>query len=205
MRRTMITLFAIAAMPAATLAQDTTSRGGQDTTARGGQQQPQTSPRTPADTNRMMQAQTPGATSDVKPDRMPTNQARSSQGRRTSGARGMMLSRENIVQLQTALNEAGCDAGAADGIIGPRTRRAITCARQKNNVTSNEELYRSLNLDFGTSGTTGTPTTPSGGVSADSSRMQPPPTTGDSTAPRGNSPTSPADTTTRRDSTQRQQ
>ena len=60
----------------------------------------------------------------------------------------MGLTRDQVMQLQTALSGAGCDAGTADGIIGPKTRRAMACARQKNNVTTNAELYRSLNLDF---------------------------------------------------------
>ena len=194
----MIALFAIAAMPAAALAQDTTSQGGQ----------PRTAPRSAADTNRAMKGQTPGATSEAKPDRMGTsratgmggNQARTTQGRRSSGSLGMTLSRENVMQLQTALSGVGCDAGTADGIVGPRTRRAITCARQKNNVSTNDELYRSLNLDFGTGGTT----SPSGAMSSDSSRMQPPPTTGDSAQPRDSTPAAPTDSTSPRDSTQRQ-
>ena len=64
----------------------------------------------------------------------------------------LSLSKDQVMQLQTALSGAGCDAGNADGIVGPKTRRAMTCARQKNNVTTNAELYRALNLDFETSG-----------------------------------------------------
>ena len=64
----------------------------------------------------------------------------------------MALSKDQVMQLQTALSGAGCDAGNADGIVGPKTRRAMACARQKNNVTTNADLYRALNLDFETSG-----------------------------------------------------
>ena len=86
-----------------------------------------------------------------------TNMQRQAQGTaRASGRRGgrgnMGLSHDQVTQLQTALSGAGCDAGTADGILGPKTRRAMACARKKNNVTTNAELYRSLNLDFGTGG-----------------------------------------------------
>jgi len=82
-----------------------------------------------------------------------TNMQRQAQGTaRASGRRGgrgnMGLSHDQVTQLQTALSGAGCDAGTADGILGPKTRRAMACARQKNSVTTNAELYRSLNLDF---------------------------------------------------------
>jgi hypothetical protein len=140
MRYPTIAMLALAAMPAIALAQDSSNAGGQR----------QSAPRTPADTNRAMQAQTQGATSEAKPEVMGArrSQSASSQGRRASGSRGTTLSRENIAQLQTALSNAGCDAGTADGIMGPRTRRALACARQKNNVSSDQELYQSLNLDF---------------------------------------------------------
>ncbi|HET7458346.1 MAG TPA: peptidoglycan-binding domain-containing protein [Gemmatimonadaceae bacterium] len=72
-------------------------------------------------------------------------------GRRASRS-SMGLSSDQVMQLQTALTNAGCDAGTADGVLGPKTRRAMACARQKNSVTTNADLYRSLNLDFETSG-----------------------------------------------------
>jgi peptidoglycan hydrolase-like protein with peptidoglycan-binding domain len=135
-------MLALAAMPAIALAQDSSNAGGQR----------QSAPQTAADSNRAMQAQTQGATSEAKPAVMPARQqSASSQGRRSSSSRGAStgtLSRENIAQLQMALSENGCDAGTADGIMGPRTRRALACARQKNNVSSDAELYQSLNLGF---------------------------------------------------------
>lgn len=139
MRYPTIAMLALAAMPAVALAQDSSNAGGRR----------QSAPQTSADTNRAMQAQTPGATSEAKPEVMPARQqAASSPGRRASSGRRTTLSRENIAQLQTALTNAGCDAGTADGIMGPRTRRALACARQKNNVSTDAELYQSLNLDF---------------------------------------------------------
>jgi hypothetical protein len=66
------------------------------------------------------------------------------------------LSDEQVRQLQQALQTAGCDPGTIDGVMGPRTRRAMTCARQEKGLTGNDpnELFRSLDLDF-TTGTGG--------------------------------------------------
>ena len=77
-------------------------------------------------------------------------------GRRMS-RRSMGLSTDQIRQLQTALTSAGCDAGTVDGRMGPHTRQAMACARQKNNITGNNpnELFRALNLGFTTSDSTG--------------------------------------------------
>ena len=36
------------------------------------------------------------------------------------------LSREQVIQLQQALNELGFQAGGADGVLGPGTRAAIS-------------------------------------------------------------------------------
>ena len=71
---------------------------------------------------------------------------------------GHRLTRDQVAQLQTALQQANCDPGAIDSVMGAHTRRAMNCARQKNNVTGNNpnDLYRSLNLDFATSDTAGT-------------------------------------------------
>ena len=87
------------------------------------------------------------------------------QGERTSTAHGrrmgrrgsMGLSTDQVRQLQQALNDAGCEAGAVDGRLGPRTREAMACARQKNNLTGNNpnELFRALNLGFTTADSTG--------------------------------------------------
>jgi len=157
MKRSTIAMLALAAaLPAVARAQDTTQT--RDTTqAKDTTQQTQQAPRTPTDTNRAMQAQTQGATGELRPSTTGGQAARgragTTQGRRST--RAMNLTRDQVMQLQSALSGVGCDAGTADGVIGPRTRRAITCARQKNNVSSNEELYRSLNLDFSTPGAGG--------------------------------------------------
>jgi len=70
---------------------------------------------------------------------------------RASGNYG--LTHDQITQLQTALKQNDCNPGSIDGVMGPRTRRAMNCARQKNSVTGNNpnDLFRSLNLNFTTS------------------------------------------------------
>jgi hypothetical protein len=75
-------------------------------------------------------------------------------GRNRSGrSQGQRLTRDQIGQLQTALQQANCDPGTIDSVMGARTRQAMSCARQHNNITSNNpnELYRSLNLNFSNS------------------------------------------------------
>ena len=61
------------------------------------------------------------------------------------------LDREQITQLQQAINDrTDCDAGTPDGLVGPRTRRALSCARRELNVSANDmgALFAALNLDF---------------------------------------------------------
>jgi peptidoglycan hydrolase-like protein with peptidoglycan-binding domain len=59
------------------------------------------------------------------------------------------LRRAQVERLQQRLNEMGCDAGPVDGLIGPRTRQAIACARQRENIPGNDiqELIRELGVD----------------------------------------------------------
>jgi hypothetical protein len=60
------------------------------------------------------------------------------------------LSRDQVMQLQSALDSIGCNAGPKDGVAGQRTRQAVACGIQKNNIPSNDvdSLYRSLHLNF---------------------------------------------------------
>ena len=90
-------------------------------------------------------------------------QASAHSGRMARGNMG--LTRSQVRQLQEALNGTGCDAGKVDGIIGPRTRAAIDCARSQKGITGddNAELYRALNLNFeGSGAASGRNTSPSG-------------------------------------------
>lgn len=58
------------------------------------------------------------------------------------------LSRATVERLQTRLGERGCDPGPVDGLIGPRTRAAMECARQRENIPGNDvrELLRALDV-----------------------------------------------------------
>jgi hypothetical protein len=72
-----------------------------------------------------------------------------------SSNRGQRLSRAQVGQLQSALQQANCDPGTIDSVMGPHTRSAMSCARRQNNITGNNpnDLYRALNLNFANSDT----------------------------------------------------
>lgn len=58
------------------------------------------------------------------------------------------LGRALVERLQTRLRDMGCDPGPIDGLIGPRTRAGISCARQRENIPGDDiqELLRELNV-----------------------------------------------------------
>ncbi|HEU4566014.1 MAG TPA: peptidoglycan-binding domain-containing protein [Gemmatimonadaceae bacterium] len=60
------------------------------------------------------------------------------------------LTNDQVRELQTALKGAGCSPGAVDGVLGPHTSRAMSCAARQRNVEGGNvnELFRSLNLNF---------------------------------------------------------
>ncbi|MFL5614733.1 MAG: hypothetical protein ACJ796_13815 [Gemmatimonadaceae bacterium] len=74
----------------------------------------------------------------------------SSSGSIGRNANGQRLTRDQVGQLQTALQQANCDPGTIDSVMGARTRKAMNCARQNNHITGNNtsDLYRALNLNF---------------------------------------------------------
>ena len=76
---------------------------------------------------------------------------------RAGRARNLGLTTEQVQELQQALQSNGCDPGPVDGIVGPRTRQAMTCARRQLNVTGtgNRELFSALNLSFAAQGAAG--------------------------------------------------
>jgi hypothetical protein len=92
-----------------------------------------------------------------------TDTSRSRHQRVSSGAMGRSVGRnyglthDQVTQLQTALQQANCDPGPIDGVLGPRTQQAMNCARQKNNISGNNpnDLFRSLNLNFTTADSLG--------------------------------------------------
>jgi hypothetical protein len=92
-----------------------------------------------------------------------TTRGRDRRQQTSSGAigqssRGHRLTRDQVGQLQIALQQANCNPGAIDSVMGPRTRQAMSCARRQNNISSNNsnDLYRALNLNFANSDSAGT-------------------------------------------------
>jgi hypothetical protein len=67
------------------------------------------------------------------------------------------LTHDQIHSLQQALADDGCYSGRVDGVMGPKTRSAIACARRKHDLEGNNanELFRALNLDFTIEDSTG--------------------------------------------------
>lgn len=60
------------------------------------------------------------------------------------------LTTGQITQLQQSLQSIDCYDAEIDGLIGPRTRAGIACAKRHHNVTGEDpnELLRALGLDF---------------------------------------------------------
>jgi peptidoglycan hydrolase-like protein with peptidoglycan-binding domain len=60
------------------------------------------------------------------------------------------LSSDQVKQLQTALNNDGCNAGKADGIMGKQTRQGVQCDLKKHGISSTnvDSVYKVLNLSF---------------------------------------------------------
>ena len=61
------------------------------------------------------------------------------------------LNHDQVRQLQQAIDDrTQCDVGEADGVVGPKTRRALSCARKELGVQGNDmaELFNALGLDF---------------------------------------------------------
>jgi peptidoglycan hydrolase-like protein with peptidoglycan-binding domain len=60
------------------------------------------------------------------------------------------LSNDQVKQLQTALNNDGCDVGTPDGQVGEGTRKGVQCSLEKHGISSTniDSLYTVLNLNF---------------------------------------------------------
>lgn len=60
------------------------------------------------------------------------------------------LSRDQVRQLQTALNNDGCSVGTPDGNVGEQTRKGVQCSLEKHGIgsTNLDSLYTVLNLNF---------------------------------------------------------
>ncbi|HEX7940499.1 MAG TPA: hypothetical protein VF488_01770, partial [Gemmatimonadaceae bacterium] len=87
----------------------------------------------------------------------------SSEGRlahKRSRRHDMGLTPDQVKQLQTAINQAGCQAGQPDGVVGAQTRQGIACVKKQKGITGNniDDVLSALNLGF----TAGTSTSESG-------------------------------------------
>ena len=101
----------------------------------------------------MLVAQTDSSRMRGDSSRGRTARQQSSSGSIGRTAHGQRLTRDQVGQLQTALQQANCDPGTIDSVMGARTRKAMNCARQNNHITGNNtsDLYRALNLNFSNS------------------------------------------------------
>jgi hypothetical protein len=135
MRRTMALLAAAALLPALAAAQQTdTTRANRDRQQHG-------------DTTRNRMDEQ-GRRNTADEGRRVRGESRGSIAARGRGNLG--LTQTQVTMLQQALRDAGCDPGSADGIVGPRTRRAIACAYQQKDLDGRNlnELFRALDLSI---------------------------------------------------------
>jgi peptidoglycan hydrolase-like protein with peptidoglycan-binding domain len=65
------------------------------------------------------------------------------------GVAPSLATRENIRQVQQALNARGYSAGPADGVMGPSTRSAITSYRSRNNMSASADITAELLTSLG--------------------------------------------------------
>lgn len=123
MKRTIITLLATAAMAAPAFAANDTANQPQQPSVQQ-QQQPQTnqqqSQAQPQDTQQQPQQQQAQAQPQNGNQPIPPNS----------------LSRGEVRQMQSALDQQGFNAGKPDGKLGPRTKQALQKFDQKNGIQS---------------------------------------------------------------------
>jgi peptidoglycan hydrolase-like protein with peptidoglycan-binding domain len=127
MVRTTLALLALTVLPAIASAQSDTTRRRDTTRA------PQ-----PQDTTRRVRE----ARGETELTRLAS--------RFTADLPNYGLSTDQAIELQQALNRVGCDVGAADGAIGPRTLRGFECFGRQQNLSANdlESLLTALNVSF---------------------------------------------------------
>ena len=94
-----------------------------------------------------------------------------SRGAVATGARArrnLGLTSAQVTMLQQALLDEGCDPGPVDGIVGPRTRRAIACGFRSNDLDGRNlnELFRSLDLRLTVEDSLGVDAVMQGGANA---------------------------------------
>jgi hypothetical protein len=124
-------------------------------------------------------------------------------------ARNMGLSTDQVKELQQAINDAGCHAGAVDGVVGPETREGISCIREQKGIQGDDvnDVISALGLSFTASpnatepsSRTGTQLNPDSGVNAESSMSRPDTSTAPSSYQSDTTTTPTMDTTRSMDS-----
>jgi len=158
-----VTFAAVAAMmviPGIAMAQQDTSRTQQDTSKQS----------VTTDTSRGAIADT-GMRSDTGQQGVTMDTSR---GAVAGGAeRNMGLTNDQVKQLQTALDGAGCKV-TADGNFGSQTDEAIYCYQKKENISGKNlnEVLRKLNLGFTATDSIMPKSGKKGGMQHDTSSMQ---------------------------------
>jgi hypothetical protein len=82
------------------------------------------------------QSQTGPAVGQPQPNQLGQNQ----QATATSAAGPVKLTREQLQQAQTLLNEKGFNVGDVDGVLGPRTRRAVMAFQRQRGLEPSGQI-----------------------------------------------------------------
>jgi hypothetical protein len=82
------------------------------------------------------QSQTGPAVGQPQPNQLGQNQ----QATATSAAGPVNLTREQLQQAQTLLNEKGFNVGDVDGVLGPRTRRAVMAFQRQRGLEPSGQI-----------------------------------------------------------------
>ena len=97
-------------------------------------QPPQQNTRVPSQSS--AQSQTGPAVVQPQPNQLGQNQ----QATATSAAGPVNLTREQIQKAQTLLNEKGFNVGDVDGVLGPRTRRAVMAFQRQRGLEPSGQI-----------------------------------------------------------------
>jgi hypothetical protein len=85
-----------------------------------------------------------GATNQGGSQGMAAQQGAASQSSMTQPAQGQKMDRETIREVQRKLNQQGYQAGPEDGIVGPRTHKAVSAYQKKMGMHANGVLTQDL-------------------------------------------------------------
>jgi hypothetical protein len=85
-----------------------------------------------------------GSTNQGGSQEMAAQQGAASQGSTTQPAHGQKMDRDTIRGVQQKLNQMGYHAGPEDGVMGPKTHKAIAAYQTKMGMHSDGKLTRDL-------------------------------------------------------------